>query len=145
MEYNSTPRNYFVENLSTGTFVSQPCLFVQSRYVPDTWFPFDELLIRTDMPVETETFYNNSNYIVQNYQNVMLTYKIVNNNPDGIYNFFTSNIDPNSGWISYIGTNTRENIRFDILLRFRTTKDLIPYQIKSNENFTFTVEEITTI
>lgn len=146
VEFNAQLRNYYVEDLTApGTFASKPCFFVASNYVPDTWFPFDLLLIKTTLPTESETFYDNNNYISQNYQNIMLTYKIQNNNPDGIYNFYTSNIDPQSGWLSMVGTNSSDNCKFDILLRLQRTKDIVPYQIKASENAYFVTEEITTV
>lgn len=146
IQFNATPRNYFVENLGTNQLISQACAFVASRYIPDTWFPFDQMLFRvTGLPIDSENVYDNSNRISQNYENIMLTYKLVNANPDGIYNFFTSEIDPGTGWVSFDNkTNGMENFSISCLLRLKRTKDLLPYQIKPNENFYFTVEDIQT-
>lgn len=145
IEFNAQLRNYFVEDLtSPGTFVSKPCYFVASNYIPDKWFPFDQLLIRTDLPLEPEIVFDNNNFISQTYQNIILTFKLSNNNPDGIYNFYTSEIDPHSGWCSLVGTNSNDNCTFDILLRLRRTKDILPFQIKNDESAYFLLETITT-
>jgi hypothetical protein len=145
INFNDAPRSYYVPDVtSPGTYSNQSCLFVFSNYVPDTWFPFDQILLRTDMPIEAETFFNNSNYVSQNYQNILFAYKVSNNNPDGIYNFYTYDPDPAAGWVSFVGTNTRDSINFEFLLRFKDTKDVIPYLIKPRENFYFVIEEIHT-
>lgn len=143
IEFNNTPRNYYVPDVTApGTFSNQSCFFVFSNYVPDTWFPFDQILLRTDLPIEAETFFNNNDYISRNYQNIMLAFKVSTNNPDGIYNFYTYDPDPDAGWISFVGTNTRDSVNFEFLLRFQTTKDVIPYTIKPRENFYFVLESI---
>lgn len=142
---NSTYLRTIIFNTQIRTYSTVPALFVASNYIPDTWFPFDRLLFRTSFPIESESFYNNSNYISENYQNIMLSYKLVNSNPDAIYNFFNSDIPPDSSWVSLINSNSGDNARFDLLLRLRLTKDTIPYTIGKNEDAIFTTVEIDTI
>jgi hypothetical protein len=146
IQFNNTPRSYYVPDVtSPGTFSNQSCLFVFSNYVPDKWFPFDQILLRTDMPIEAEVFFNNNDYVSRNYANILFAFKVSTNNPDGIYNFYTYDPDPSAGWISFIGTNTRDSVKFEFLLRFQSTKDVIAYPIKQEENFYFVLETISTL
>lgn len=134
----------FNTNLRSYGNPVKPYNYVASNYVPDTWAPFSQLLIKSDLPIENEIFYESNNYISQNYQNIMLTFTLSNNNPDSIYNFFKYTPNADDGWVSMVGTNTRENCTFETLLKLRETGDLIPYTIKKNEIFRLVTETIVT-
>lgn len=134
----------FNTNLRSYGNPTAPHAFVASNYVPDTWFPFNEMLIKSNLPIESEIFFDNSNFKSQDYQNIMLTFDLSNNNPDGIYNFYRMKAESGDNWVSMVGTNTKENCTFETLLRLRETKDLIPYTINKKEQFRLVTETIET-
>ena len=134
-----------IPNTQAVTYNSVVSNKTSSAFVGDNWFPYDELLIKTDMPIEPESFYTTSNYICQNRNNIMLTFDLSNNNPDGIYNFYRSDIDANEGWCSIVeGKSGQDNCLFEILLQLRETGDTVLYTIKQGEKARITLETITT-
>jgi hypothetical protein len=134
--FNENSRSY-----GTPTTVNA---YVASNYVPDSWAPFEELLIKSDFPVESEVFYNNFNYTSQNYDNILLAYSLANNNPDGIYNYYSNIAGDAENWVTLVGTNSNENVYIETLLKLRGSKNLIPYTIKKKEIFRIVTETITT-
>ena len=143
---NSTELRTIVFNTQLRTYNNVPSLFVVSNYIPSTWFPFDAILFNCNGPFEPVTYYDNRSFISSNYQNIILNFQITNDNPDGIYNFFVPDStirDPSANWVSLIGSNSGENITFNILLRLRSTGTTIPYTIKRNEKASFVTEEVS--
>lgn len=122
----------------------QPVATIYTRYVPDTWFPWDLIVFKTDLNIEREKIYNTNDYTSRDSDNIMLSYKLVNNNPDGIYNFFSSELNPNSGWITFGGVTTSENIKFEIALRLKYTNSFVDYTILQDEKAYMVVEQIET-
>lgn len=139
IQFNESPVSYFVPTVGDSPFLP-----VYSTYIPDKWFPYDLLIIKSDIPVETEIYYNNTNYLPSDYDNIILTFKVINNNPDGIYNYFTSEIDPNSGWMTMTQNTNSENIYFTVNLRLRETNDLVNYVIGQGEKAYILTETIIT-
>lgn len=129
----STQLRTIIFNAQTSTYLGKPCSSVNSNYVGNQWFPYDELIFKSDLPIEPIGFYNNNDYIRQSYQNIILSFRLNNADPDGIYNFLYSEINPESSWVTMINTNSGENATFNILLRLKDTGDLIPYTIKNGE------------
>lgn len=140
----STNLRSIIFNLQTRTYNSVVSNFVASNYVGDQWFPFDEIVFRSDLPIENIVYYDNANYIKQNYQNILLSFRLINTNPDGIYNFFYSEINPDSSWVSLVNNNSGENITFSILIRLKATGDLLPYTLKIGESANFITQTIET-
>lgn len=131
-------------NTSTVKYESKNWVPSFSSYVPNTWFPYDLLVIKSDIPVKTETFYNNNGFLPAQYEDIILSFKLTITQPDGIYNIFTSDINPNAGWLTYENSNSGENINFQIQIRLRTTNDLVDFTIKKEEKAYFVLEEIET-
>jgi hypothetical protein len=134
IKFNTQPEVYGTQNILSS----------YTRYIPDTWFPFDIMVIKTNLAVEREKIYNNQQYQSKDSEDIMLSYKMVNDNPDGIYNFFDSDIDPNSGWITFGGVSTTDNINFWIQLRLKYTLEYVDYTILKTEKAYFVLEHIET-
>jgi hypothetical protein len=141
---NSTKLKTIDLNSATILYENQTWFPVFSSYVPNYWFPYDLLVIKSDLSVETEVFYNNNGFLPSNYEDIILTFKLVVEQPELIYNIFNSELDPDSGWLSYQNNNSGENITFSVMLRIRETNDLVPYTIKKGEKAFFVIEELTT-
>ena len=140
----STQLRTIIFNTQTVTYVGKVCSSVNSNYVGDQWFPYDELIFKSDLPIESIGFYNNNDYIRQSYQNIILNFRIINSAPDKVYNYFYSEINPDSSWVSMINTNSGENATFSIMLRLKETGDLIPHTIKIGEICKFETISIET-
>lgn len=133
-----------VFNTQTIIYNTIICSASPTRHVPDTWFPYDAIIFKTSAPIETETFYTSNNYIPQNYDDIMLSFDSHTNDPDGIYNFYKSEISANSGWCSLRDSNTSENLTFSIYVRLRRTGDLLPYTITIGEQANMVIETLIT-
>lgn len=131
-------------NPQPETYGTIPVYSSYTRYIPDTWFPFDIMVIKTDISVEKEQFYSTDDYQSKDNDNIMLTFKLIVDNPDGIYNYFNSDINPDSGWLSMNNTNSGENATFRVQLRLKYTNDYFDYTILQNERAYFVTEEIQT-
>jgi len=143
---NSTELRTIVFNNTTRTYGTPSIIgaYVASNYIPDSWFPFSQILIKSTLPVETEVFFDNKNYVSQNFQNILLAFGVNNSSPDAIYNFYKMTAGDGENWVSIVNTNSGENATIQILLEFRETGDLIPYTINKNEKFRMIIETIET-
>lgn len=111
-----------------------------SQYISDKWFAYDELIFKTNLPVEKVSVSDQDSYTARGYENILLIFKI-----NGIvYNFFSSAFSPDDNWCSLFNTNIGENFFLNLYLRLRETDDLVPYTIKANEKFYVETEEIVT-
>lgn len=135
---NSVNSTYFFNPTwtTTPTMINGTSyLSVTSRYIPDTWFPFDQLLLSTDLPLEPELFYNNQNYNFQSFDNIIIGYDINTDQPDEIYNYWKSDFSPEQGWVDF-GADTSErseNMNFRFQLRVKGNNALVNYPLAPNE------------
>ena len=121
---------------TTGTTVNGILYYTATtRYIPDTWFPFDQMLLSTDLPLEPELFYNSQNYNFQSFDNIIIGYDINTDQPDEIYNYWKSDFTPEQGWVDF-GTDTSErseNMTFKFQLRVKGNNTLVNYPLAPNE------------
>lgn len=140
----STNLRTLIYNSQTSTYRSKTCASINSNYIGDQWFPYDELIFKSDIQGEPITYYDSNNYIKDSYDKIILNYRISNSQPDNVYNYFYSEINPDSSWVTLINTNGEQNVSFNILLRIKETGDLIPFTIKKNETCRFETMTIET-
>ncbi len=138
----STNLRTIIFNSSPVTYISTQMYTVVSRYVPDTWFPFNAVLITTSSQIENEIFYDNSNFIAQGYDDIMVTFFLSINDPDSVYNFFRSDFSPDENWCTVKNSNSGQNLTFSIKLRLKYDGSLFNFTIGQGEQANFIIEEI---
>lgn len=117
----------------------QTCLVCNSSGWSVEWFPFNQILIQSDLPIRKIQKQNNlvtsTSFWTTNYKNIILEFSILPQNPNSIYPYFEYTTESTNTKYVYFENDKylKDTFTIDVLLYNITKNVIIPYEIKKDE------------